>query len=73
MALKSKLSRLLVAGNFAALIPLPGGFCKVKSRMGAFHHTPFSVDELQFGEAQKIAGVIDAFCRALFGNYVILT
>lgn len=35
-----------------------------------FHHTPFPVDELQFGEAQKVAGMIDTFCRALFGNFV---
>ena len=31
------------------------------------------VDELQFGEAQKVAGMIDAFRRALFGDLVILT
>ena len=37
-----------------------------------FHHTPFPVDELQFGEAQKVAGMIDTFCRALFGDFVIL-
>ena len=36
-----------------------------------FDHTPFPVDELQFGEAQKITGMTDTFCRALFGNFVI--
>ena len=39
---------------------------------GAEFTSPFPVDELQFGEAQKIAGMIDTFCRALFGDFVIL-
>ncbi len=46
---------------------------KPKARIAMFHHTPFPVDEFQFGEAQKVAGMIDTFCRALFGNFVILT
>ena len=46
MALKSKLSRLLVVGELRSLDP-------------PFHHAPFPVDEFQFGEAQKVAGMID--------------
>jgi arginine:pyruvate transaminase len=38
---------------------------------GAEFTSPFPVDELQFGETQKITGMIDTFCRALFGNFVI--
>jgi len=38
-----------------------------------FHHTPFPVDEFQFSEAQKIPGMVNPFCRTLFGDLVILT
>ena len=38
---------------------------------GAEFTSPFLVDERQFGEAQKITGMINAFCRALFGDFVI--
>ena len=38
---------------------------------GAEFTSPFLVDERQFGEAQPRSGLIDAFCRALFGDFVI--
>lgn len=37
-----------------------------------FHHASFPVDEFQFGKPQKITGMINSFCRALFGDFVIL-
>ncbi len=37
-----------------------------------FHHAAFPVDEFQFGKPQKVTGMINAFCRALFGDFVIL-
>ena len=58
IALKSKLSRLLTAGNRAALIP-------------TLDHPALAVDELQLHEAGEKADVVQAFGRALTGQLLI--
>jgi hypothetical protein len=59
MAAKSKLSRLFPAGNRASLIR-------------RLHHAPFAVDQLQFGQTQEIAGMIEALGGALPSELVVL-
>jgi hypothetical protein len=34
-------------------------------------HAPFAIDEFEFGEAQKIAGMIEPFAGGLGGDFVI--
>jgi len=60
MAVKSKLSRLLTAGNFASLIR-------------RFDSPSFPVDHLQLRQAQQVAGIIDRVGGALTGHLVVLT
>ena len=59
MTLKSKLSRLLTTGKRAALMR--------RSTMRAL-----AVDQLELGESQQVADVIDAFRGALPGDLVVL-
>ena len=59
MTLKSKLSRLLTTGKRAALMR--------RSTMRRL-----AVDQLELGESQQVADVIDAFRGALPGDLVVL-
>src|SRR3982074_2324448 len=59
MAAKSKLSRLFTDGNRASLIRRS-------------NHAPLAVDQLQFGQAQQEADVIEALGGALPGELVVL-
>ena len=52
MAVKSKVSRLLTAGNRAARIPPP-------------HHALVAVDEFQLGQPQQVLGMVHTFGGAL--------
>ena len=58
MAVKSKVSRLLTAGNLRRLDP-------------PLDHAAFAVDQLQFDQAQQIAGMIDAVAGAFAGDLVV--
>ena len=55
IAAKSKLSRLLTAGNRATL-----------------HHASLSIDQLQFGEAQQKADMVETLGGALPSKLLIL-
>jgi hypothetical protein len=55
IAVKSKLSRLLTVG-------LPDA---------ALDHSPFPVDQFEFGQAQQIAGMVDVLGGALLRELVI--
>jgi hypothetical protein len=59
-ARKSKLSRLLTDGEPCLLDP-------------PFDHSTFPLDQLQFGQPQQIADMIDRIGRALPGQLVVLT
>ena len=37
----------------------------------ALDHPPFPVDQFEFGQAQQIAGMVDAFGGALLGKLVV--
>ena len=56
MALKSKLSKLLTAGNLAILIR---------------RSTIRAINQLQFGQANKVTHMIDALGSALAGLLVV--
>ncbi len=59
MAVKSKLSRLLTAGNLASLI-----------RRSTLRRSRF--DHLQFRQSQQVTGMVDSFGGALAGQLVVL-
>jgi hypothetical protein len=59
IAAKSKLSRLLTAGNRASFDP-------------TLHHASFSIDQLQFDEAQEKADMVETLGSALPSKLVIL-
>ena len=37
----------------------------------ALDHPPFPLDQFEFGQAQQIAGMINALCGALLGEFVV--
>ena len=59
MAGKSKVSRLLTAGKWAARDP-------------ALHHALVAVDEFQLGQAQQVLGVVHSLGGALGGHLPVL-
>ena len=59
IAAKSKLSRLLTAGNRASPSP-------------TLHHASFSIDQLQFDEAQEKADMVETLGSALPSKLLIL-
>jgi len=58
IAVKSKLSRLLTVGNRASLD-------------AALDHPAFPLDQFEFGQAQQIAGMVNALSGALLGELVV--
>ena len=59
MPAKSKLSRLFTAGNLRLLDP-------------PLDHPPLPLDQLQLGQPQQVAGMVDALGGALPGELVVL-
>ena len=41
------------------------------ARLSAARHLPFPLDQLEFGQAQQIAGMIDPLGSALLGELVV--
>ena len=58
MALKSKLSRLLATGNFAAL-------------MRRLDHAPFAIDQFQLHQPGQELNMIQALGRALARHFLV--